>query len=62
MTQEERKLREQLLGVRLIAQEMADEVATARFAFHAQREDDVRDALGRLDELLEPLLQGKESS
>ena len=33
MTQEERKLREQLLGVRLIAQEMADEVATARFAF-----------------------------
>jgi hypothetical protein len=50
-------LKKQLLGVRLLAQEMADEVKTARHALHSGATPDLAKSLERLDALLEPLLR-----
>ena len=63
MTPTERRLREQLLGVRLLAKEATEEVEPARHHLNQNKVgrssypavEEVERALARLDSLLEPL-------
>jgi hypothetical protein len=53
-------LKEQILGIRLLAQEMSDEVEIIRGMLQRNIyvEDELETRLARLDELIEPLLKG----
>ena len=62
---EVKRLRDQLVGVKLLAEEMADEVETARQNVHVCEQgrprDRVVESLARLDSLLEPLRNWRRS-
>jgi len=59
MTGKEREkiLRDQIMGVKLIAFEMLDEVACVRGLLQQGKHDEISARLTRLDELIEPLMK-----
>ena len=50
-------LRDQILGVKLVAYEMSEEVACVRGLLQQGKHDEIGARLTRLDELIEPLMK-----